>query len=224
MKHIAVIPARMGSKGLPFKNRIFFDHTADFIESINWFDSTLVSTDDPFLMEKGNQRGYLVRERPKRLSGSTVSIKAVFEDLIEAIEFSPQDVLWLFYIPLLYRNKTDFDKARMRFEEEHAKSLCTFIKAKTHPYHCWQYEESSKELSQYIANDKFRRQDLPPAWMHHHYVCCFKVDELVSLNSELLNARTTPIFLDSETTENLVEIDTPEDLDRWKIRQSSSQQ
>jgi CMP-N-acetylneuraminic acid synthetase len=220
MKHISVIPARMESQGLPFKNRMFFDRTADFIESIDWFDSTMVSTDDPVLMGKAKERGYFVRERPKHLSGPDVSIKAVFDDLVEAVEFAPQDVLWLFYIPLLYRSKPDFDKARIRIEDKHVKSVCTFIAAETHPYNCWQYEESSKELSQYVANDNFRRQDLPPAWRHYHHVCCFKVDELSSLNSELLNTRTAPIFLDAKTAENLIEMDTPEDLDRWKIRQS----
>ena len=221
MKHIAVIPARMGSQGLPLKNRIFFDRTANFIESINWFDSTLVSTDDPILLQKATAKGYSIRKRPERFSGPNVSIKVVFEDLIENIEFTPEDVLWLFYIPLLYRNKPDFEKARVQIEDKNVRSICTFIAAKTHPYSCWLYEESSKELSQYISNDYFRRQDLPPAWMHYHYICCFKVDELSSLNSELLNRQTTPIFLDSKTAENLMEIDTPEDLDRWNMRQSS---
>jgi N-acylneuraminate cytidylyltransferase len=219
MKHIAVIPARMGSQGLPLKNRMFFDRTADFIEGIDWFDSILVSTDDPVLLGKATARGYRVRERPECFSGSDVSIRAVFDDLVEAVEFTSQDVLWLFYIPLLYRNKPDYEEARTRIEGEHVKSVCTFIAAETHPYNCWRYKETSKELSQYIPNDNFRRQDLPSAWMHYHYVCCFKVDELPSLNSELLNTRTIPFFLDAKTTENLVEVDTPEDLDRWKMRQ-----
>ena len=65
---------------------------------------------------------------------------------------------------------------------------------------------------------------MPPAWMHYHYICCFKIDELSSLNQELLNSRTVPFFLDDKMTENLIEIDTPEDLERWKQRQPQIEQ
>ena len=92
MKHIAVIPARMRSQGLPFKNRMFFDHTADFIEKISWFDATFVSTDDPVLLEKANARGFGIRERPECFSAPDVSIKTVFDDLIGTIEVNSQDV------------------------------------------------------------------------------------------------------------------------------------
>ena len=71
-------------------------------------------------------------------------------------------------------------------------------------------------VNEYIENDIYRRQDLPPAWMHYHYVCCFKVNELKNLNNELLNSKTYPIFLSKEYAKNLIEIDTPDDLKRWK--------
>ena len=35
-KHIAFIPARRGSKGVPLKNRLLFDATADFLEKATW--------------------------------------------------------------------------------------------------------------------------------------------------------------------------------------------
>ena len=47
-KHVAFIPARKGSKGFKFKNRILFSHTANFINQIDWFDEVIVSTDDHF--------------------------------------------------------------------------------------------------------------------------------------------------------------------------------
>ena len=45
-KHIALIPARKGSVGFKFKNRLFFDRTADFLDSITWFDNVIVSSND----------------------------------------------------------------------------------------------------------------------------------------------------------------------------------
>jgi hypothetical protein len=71
-------------------------------------------------------------------------------------------------------------------------------------------------LEQYIENDVFRRQDLPKAWMHHHYLCAFKAGCIDDLNSELINASTFPVFLDRGVADNLVEVDTPEDYKEWK--------
>ena len=52
--------------------------------------------------------------------------------------------------------------------------------------------------------------------MHYHYVCCFKAQELNYLNNELLNSNTYPVFLSKNHAENLIEIDGPEDLEKWK--------
>ena len=54
--------------------------------------------------------------------------------------------------------------------------------------------------------------------MLYHYVCCFRVGEITSLGEELISSYTTPMFLDDETAANLIELDTPEDLERWKQR------
>ena len=64
--------------------------------------------------------------------------------------------------------------------------------------------KKNKKISQYIENDIYRRQDLPPAWMHYHYVCCFKAKELNYLNSELLNSETYPVFLSEDYDKNLI--------------------
>ncbi len=132
------------------------------------------------------------------------------------MDIKDDDILWLIYLPLLYRNTDDFDKAKTIIESPQVKSLCSFIKAKSHPFNCWKYDEKNKILNKYIENDVFRRQDLPPAWEHYHYICCFKAGEIDNLNSELINSKTHPVFLDNKTTEKLVEIDTPEDYDKWK--------
>jgi CMP-N-acetylneuraminic acid synthetase len=218
MNHLAVIPARMGSVGVPHKNRIFFDLTADFIDSLSWFDGTIVTTNDPVLKEKAKTCGYRIHDRPKELTGPDVSIKSVFVDLIESLALGAEDILWLFYIPLLYRDRIHFDDARKIIQSNNTGSLCSFIKAQTHPFNCWHFNETDKTLKQYIPNEVFRRQDLSPAWMHYHYICCFRANEISSMNHELINSQTTPLFLDDQTASNLIEIDTPEDLERWKLK------
>lgn len=213
--HIALVPARRGSKGFPFKNRKFFPYTADFIDREGWFDRVIVSTDDEAVEALARERGYEVHRRPRELAGDAVSIKSVFVRLVEDLNLPPEAALWLFYLPLVFKREEDFRRARQIMDSRRAESLCGFVPARTHPFNCWKYDEEKKRLEQFIPNDAFRRQDLAPAWMHHHYVCALRVRELPRLNSELINGRTYPYFIDSQAVENLIEIDTPEDYQRW---------
>jgi CMP-N-acetylneuraminic acid synthetase len=214
--HIAVIPARAGSVGLPGKNQMFFNKTADFLDELSWIDQVVVSSDDAVVQEKAQSRNYIVHKRSASLSGPDISIKAVFEDLVQSLEIQEDVILWLFYLPILYKNYSDFESAKLIIEQPEIKSLCTFVPAMTHPLTTWQYDAENKKISQYIKNDIYRRQDMPPAWMHYHYVCCFKVSELHNLNNELLNSETHPDFLSEDYAKNLIEVDTPEDLGKWK--------
>ena len=215
-KHIAVIPARAGSVGFPKKNQIFFDNTADFLDDLVWLDEIIVNSNDKEVIDKARNRKYRVYERSEVLSGSSVSIKSVFTDLINSLKIQNNVIIWLFYLPVLYKKISDFEKAKIQIEKSEINSLCTFVAAKTHPLNTWQYDQKNKKITQFIKNDIFRRQELSPAWMHYHYVCCFKVKELENLNSELLNSDTHPVFLSDNCAKNLIEVDKPEDFEKWK--------
>jgi len=215
MKHIAMIPARMGSQGFKFKNRKFFDYTANFIDTVDWFDRIIVSTDDHVVAEYAGKREYEIHERPDELAGPAVSIHAVFDHVIPSMGIESDDIAWLFYLPVLYKNMRHFEKAKGLIESGACDSLCTFVPVKTHPYNCWEFDEEAGKLAQYVDNDCFRRQDLPPAWVHYHYIYCFRAGIIDTLNSEMISPETHPYFLNETTRDKLIEIDEPEDYDRW---------
>jgi len=215
-KHIALIPARKGSVGFKFKNRFFFDNTADFIDDLNWFEEVIVSSDDEDILDKALKRKYLTHLRPDKLSGPSTSIKDVMCNVIKDMSVLPDTYIWLFYLPILYKNKIDFEKLMSMTLDTKSNSFCSFIVAKTHPFNCWKYNNKELKITQYIANDVYRRQDLPDAWEHYHYLCAFKAGCIDSLNSELISEDTIPIFLNEKTTDMLVEVDTPKDYDKWK--------
>jgi len=214
-KHFAIIPARAGSVGLPKKNQILFDSTANFLKNLNWINETIVTSDDKVILDKAILNNFKEYKRSNYLSGSSISIKSVFKDLIDTLNFTEDCILWLFYLPIVYKNLRDFQNAKKIIEKNSIKSLCSFVPSKTHPFNTWVYDKKNRKINQFIKNDIFRRQDLPPAWMHYHYICCFKVSEIDKLNNELINSETYPIFLSEEYSKNLVEIDTLEDLERW---------
>lgn len=217
--HVAIIPARAGSQGFPGKNRIFFDFTCAFLEQVPWITRVIVSTDDPVIMERARERGYELHQRPEHLAGAAVSIKDVYRSVIDDMGCGPDDMIWLLYLTVLYKNPADFERARELAENPETESIMSFIPASVHPWCCWQWDETAGRLSQYIENDAFRRQDRPQAWRYYHYLVCCRPRALQSLNSELIGAATTPIFLDDQTASLLVEIDTPEEWAEWKRRQ-----
>ena len=221
-RHVAFIPARLGSKGLPLKNRLFFHNTADFIASLGWIDDVILSTDDPVLIKEGQRRDYTVLKRPQYLAGDAVPIKAVVDAAVKQLKLESTVVLWLFYIPILYKDKADFGEAKRIIDVQHVDSICTFIPAKTHPFNCWKQSVKTGELSQFIENDVYRRQDLPQAWMLHHYLCCWRVSSISQMNNELVCKTTHPIFLSEEVAAKLIEVDTPEDLARWQAQNIES--
>jgi len=128
-KHIALIPARKGSVGFKFKNRLFFDRTADFLDSITWFDNVIVSSNDSDILDKASKRDYLIHHRSNNLSDSNTSIKAVMKNVIDDMEVSTETYIWLFYLPILYKNKTDFDNLKKIILDQSANSFCSFIPA-----------------------------------------------------------------------------------------------
>ena len=216
VKNIAVIPARKNSKGIKFKNRIFFYLTANFLKKIDFIDTVFVSSDDLVILNKAKKYKFETHKRKKKYAGDKVSIKITLLNLIKEKKLNKNDNLWLFYIPLVHREKKDFYNELKITKSKNFKSLCSFIEIdySQHPYYCWKYQ--NKKISQYLPNKIFRRQDLPKAYSHFHYLCCFKIGQIVNLNDELLNKYTRPIFLKKNIIKNLVEIDTQDDVKRFK--------
>jgi hypothetical protein len=79
---------------------------------------------------------------------------------------------------------------------------------------CW-YIKKNKPF-QFIKNDLCRRQDFPLAYSHHHYISGFNVKSLNKLNNELIYKDTYPVLLNSKTSKKLIEVDTPEELKKFK--------
>ena len=215
-KHIALIPARKDSVGFRFKNRLFFDNTANFLDKTAWFDDVIVSSNDHDIIDKAIKRNYSIHNRSEDLSGSNVSIKEVMVNIIEEMKIDSDTYIWLFSLPLLYKNKSDFDELKSIISSNEFNSICSFKPAQVHPFYCWMYDNKSSKLAQYISNDVYRRQDLPKAWELYHYLCAFKAGYINKLNSELISEDTHPFFLNQATADKLVEIDTPEDYEKWK--------
>lgn len=210
MEHIAVIPARKGSKGFKYKNRILLDNCLKFVKKIHWFDKVIITSDDDRIINKAKKNRLIFINRSKKLSNGKVSIKSVMIDVVKKKNLNADDIVWLIYIPLIGKKKIEFDKAKKIIQKKENKSICGFVPIKSHPYNTWYLKE--KKMIRLFKKDIYRRQDLPKMWEHNHLICAFKVYELDRLNSELINDDTTPFIFKRKRTENIIEIDYKEDL------------
>ena len=213
---IAVIPARKNSKGLKDKNLIFFDFTAKFVKNLNIFDKIIVSSDDNRILSKSKKFKFINHKRKKKYSLDNTSIKNTLINVCKEMKLHSNDIIWLFYLPLLFRRKKDFLINYKTTKMKGFKSLCSFRKIDNlyHPYYSWQI--GKKFIKQYVFNKIHRRQDLPKAFIHYHYISCFKKKELVKLNEELINNNTTPWIIDNNLDKKLIEVDTKEDYNKYK--------
>lgn len=90
-RHLAVIPARGGSKRLPRKNIIDFlgrpiiAYTLDAAVSAGVFDRVLVSTDDDEIADVVRRLGGEVDRRPAALGGDEVGVAAVCREVLERL-------------------------------------------------------------------------------------------------------------------------------------------
>lgn len=212
--HIAVIPARKNSKSLPFKNRFLFKYTAEFLKNNKLFNQVYVNSDDSYLEDLTKKYKFIFFNRKKKLAKDTTCIKEVLVDMQKKLKFSNNTYIWLFYIPLVYKNQLDFKKSFNLVENKKLKSICSFIKAEVNPLSCW-YIKKNKPI-QFIKNDICRRQDFPTAYSHHHYICGFNIKFLKKLNNELISKDTYPVLLNRNTSKKLIEVDTPEELKRFR--------
>ena len=94
------------------------------------------------------------------------------------------------------------------------KSVCGFKEVITHPLNTW-YLKKNKPF-QFVKNNICRRQDLPKAYSHHHYICGFDIKYLHQLNNELIFKNTFPILINKKTSKKLIEVDTRIELKKFK--------
>lgn len=216
MKNVKfLIPARMGSKGLPFKNRSLFEHTAKIIpphiRSICW-----VSSDDPEILKQAYSWGFNFYERPSEISQDKSSTKEVVLDFIKRV--NPKDdtliiVLYLTYPERTWEDVTNFIKNTWALRKRSA--LCQKKHKGVHPY-LLMNDLGNGDGSQLVNHNLYRRQDYPPVFEISHFIIGFYANEVNNLNNNLYN-ENTHFFRIGE----VIDVDEKKDLARVSSKTKS---
>ena len=204
MTRYYLIPARLGSKGVPNKNRLLFDATAETIpEELS--SQVIMATDDGVLLQKALHRGWHAVPRPAENTSDTSQPKEYMEFVIDAMQMEPDDEIVLLYLTYPDREWWHVEEVVKFFEQKEALSVLCAQPALTHPYKCIYPKGDLGEPV--ITHQEHRRQDYPAVLEIIHYVGVFKVGAISDLGPNLYNDETlyVPIL-------RVRDVDTIEDL------------
>ena len=118
VSHIALIPARKGSKGFKNKNSKFFRLTANFVKKMSFIDKIYVTTNDPLVAKKARKEKFLVFQRSEKYAKSNISIKDTVLEFCNNNLLEKNVFIWLLYIPIVNRNIKDFNFAKKILEKK----------------------------------------------------------------------------------------------------------
>lgn len=202
-----LIPARRNSKGLPFKNRLLFDHTFNSIP-VEYHGNILVSTDDEVLIEKTKSLNLNVSVRPDNLGLDETSTKDVIQYHIDNGDINKNDTVIMLYLTYPERTWSDIEAAYDSFTLNKVDSLlCKKEIKSTHPY-LYMFDAGDNKGRQLVQHNLYRRQDYPAVFEISHYVSIFNVSGFSNLNNNLYNDDTFFFGINDVT-----DVDTKVDLD-----------
>jgi CMP-N-acetylneuraminic acid synthetase len=210
-----VIPARRGSKGVPFKNRILLEHTLNIIPDSLRGD-VIISTDDDFIIEKAKEYKVKAVRRSDKLSSDEASVKDVLINLIKNENISCQQTIIMLYLTYPERTWEEVESILSFFNDNDAKSVLCKKEVKTHPHMCMFEAADGLRGEQVVRHNLYRRQDYPRCFEISHYMCAIKASEVNNLNKNLYNKDT--FFYQIE---DKIDIDYKKDLEAYNDKNNS---
>lgn len=209
-----IIPARLGSKGLPFKNRMLFKST---VESIPEYlrNRTFVTTDDSEIFDLAVKLGCIPINRPAELASDQANIRDVMQHTVKSVGLPMSAEIIMLYLTYPERTWKDVCAAYEYYcqfaDLGLADSLLCKKEAKVSPYLMLQEHGADGAFGkQLIQHDLYRRQDYPTCFEISHYVCVFRASAIYRLNKNMYGPSTVFYPID-----DVVDVDTQKDLDTF---------
>jgi len=167
---LAVVMARGGSVGLPGKavrmllGKPVIGYTFGHVRESRLITGTVVSSDDAEVLRLGREAGLEVIERPAELATATSATDPVLRHAVRALygegAARPAAVVMLYGNVPVRRNGMIDRCIEMLFATGCDSVQTVASVGKMHPYWMFDRKEDGR-IRKHVANDVFRRQDLP---------------------------------------------------------------
>jgi len=217
--NIAIIPARIGSKGVPKKNiknlggKPIIYYTINAAQLSNVFDDIFISTDSQEIVDTASQYNIKVPIlRPKALASDKTPMLDVIQHVIEyytSINKIP-DRITLLQPTCPFRTAQDIIDATNVFLGDELDSLIS-VKIVPDQYNPnWVYKTDSNGILTLFSGDDqpiARRQDLPATYIREGSIYIFKTTTVMNYNN--IYGKKIGFY---EIKRDTVNIDTPQDF------------
>lgn len=217
-KVIAVIPARGGSKTIPYKNikmiagKPLIAWTIEAAKKTEEIDYIVVSTEDTKIKKIVEELGVEVINRPKHLAQDDTLAIDVVRDVISQLEKNNKKYDFMVYLeptsPL--RESTDIKKALTLLVDENNRydSIATFSEASLNPIRAWEIKDNSPKTFIKDASTFLPRQKLPKAYQLNGAVYCFHINRINNKSKQIYSGKIGAIIMPKEKS-----VDIDDELD-----------
>lgn len=215
----AIIPARGGSKGIPFKNiaplhgKPLLSYTVSAAREATQIQHVFVSTDDAKIADVAREYGAEIVSRPTEIAGDTASSESALLHALESLGsqrgYLPQSFVFIQCTsPLTLAS--DLDVGIRKAVESQADSLF----AGTEFYHfVWKEEQGSAVEVNHDKTQRLRRQDCPLQVVETGAFYVLKTAPFLERKHRFFG-RTLWHLMPAERS---IDIDTPLDLEMAEI-------
>ncbi|WP_110112108.1 acylneuraminate cytidylyltransferase family protein [Bacillus sp. CGMCC 1.16541] len=216
-KVIALIPARGGSKGIPYKNiqllgaKPLIAWTIELAKSMPEIDKVVVSTDDLNISIVSQYYGADVVERPQDIAGDhAMAIDAVKHTIDTlASEGDVYDILVYLQPTSPFRSKEDIVQClELLVSSGEYTSVATFSEADLNPMRAW--KRKGGKMVQFVddANPFLPRQQLPEAYQLNGAVYVFYTNTIHEKQETFVGSNPGGIMMPSDRS-----LDIDEEID-----------
>ena len=214
---IALVPARGGSKSVPYKNlhllgaKPLIAWPIDCARSTSEIDRTIVSTDDAKIAAEAKRLGAEVYERSAALASDTAIVADVIRDLWRRLksEGEKAEILVLLEATSPFRSPDLIRRCLKRLVSDRLDSIATFNDADINPERTWRIEGGVPRPFIDGAVAWKPRQQLTPAYQLNGAVYAFFPDRLPERTPGLLFGAMGAEIVSADA---VIDIDTAQDF------------
>ena len=213
-KLLIIVPARAGSKGIPFKNLLEIDGKSLIGHAITVaFDSNLnvdvvLSSESDQILKEGLKYGARLHKRPESLATDTATTIAVVEDVLNTVKYIPELVIVL-QPTSPFRTKEDLIESILLVRNSDCDSLISVCETDNEILKSFCINNDGYAEGIYTDAAPFMpRQALPKVYKANGAIFITK-PSVIQKKKSLYGENLLPYIMCKETS---IDIDGPEDL------------
>ena len=172
MRHVAIVPARAGSKGVPGKNlksiggQTLTHRALSIAKASGIFDQVILTTDIPLFLDE-RPDGWVTHPRPASLAQDDSPMADVVLDVLQSRDIKDHVFIWLLQPTSPFRRVEHFREIVQLLELKSPSSVIGVTQVgDSHPSRMYKLSFTHKDLIPFLpkVSSFDNRQDLKPAY------------------------------------------------------------